>query len=188
MIDTLSRFWWVPVLRGVAAIIFGILALVLPGITLLALVFMFAAYAVIDGVLSAITGFQARGTNDRWWLGIIEGIVGIVAGVLAFIWPNITAFVLLIFIAAWAIITGIIEIAGAIRLRNEIEGEWLLAIAGVLSIALGVLLFLFPGPGAVGLVWMIGLYAIMFGVTQIVLGILLRSGRKKPRRDEEVYA
>ena len=175
MLTMMSRYWWLVVLRGVFAILFGVLAFVWPGITIGALVILFGAYALVDGVSSVVASIMHRQENDRWWVVLLEGIAGIVFGILTFLWPAMTAVVLLVFIAVWAILTGILEIVAAVRLRKEIEGEWALGVAGVLSILFGVVMLLRPGAGALALIWVIGSYAIVFGVLLIYLGFKLRS-------------
>jgi uncharacterized membrane protein HdeD (DUF308 family) len=162
------------VLRGLAALIFGILAFIWPGITLTALVFLFGAYALVDGIFALAAGVRAYGELKRWWLLSIEGIFSLLAGVLAFIWPGITALVLLVMISAWAIVTGIFEIVAAIQMRKYVTGEWLLVLSGVASVAFGVLLLINPLAGALAVVWIIGAYAIVFGVMMMVLGFRLR--------------
>jgi len=174
MVASLSRYWWVLAIRGVAAILFGIAAFVWPDITLAALVLLFGAYALVDGIFAVINGFSVRKENERWWMVILEGLAGIIFGVLTFLWPSITALVLLYFIAAWSILTGAFEIAAAIRLRREIEGEWLLGLAGCASILFGIILIIVPGPGAIALIWVIGSYALIFGVLLLVLAFRLR--------------
>jgi uncharacterized membrane protein HdeD (DUF308 family) len=178
-VDSLSRNWWAVSLRGLAGILFGIITFFAPGISLAALVLLFGAYAFADGVLAIVSAVRRRGA-DRWWLLLLEGLVGIAAGVLTFLWPGITALALLYVIAAWALVTGAFEIAAAIRLRKAITGEWLLALSGVFSIALGVLLVLFPGPGALAVVIWIGAYAFVFGALLFALGLRLR-GVGSPR-------
>lgn len=175
MVGTLSRNWWMLAVRGLIAIIFGILAFIWPGLTLWALVLMFGAYVFVDGIFALVTAFRGRDTNDRWWVFLLEGLAGIAAGVLAFIWPGMTAFVLLYLIAAWAIVTGVIEVVAAIRLRKEIEGEWVLALSGVASIIFGVLMVLWPGAGALAVIWLIAAYAIFFGVLLIFLAFRVRN-------------
>ena len=168
----LARNWWSLVLRGAIAILFGILAFIWPGITVLVFVALFAAYAIIDGILAIISAFR----DSRNWLAlVIEGVLGLAAGIVAILWPGITALALLYLIAAWAVVTGIFEIAAAIRLRREISNEWLLGLAGLLSIVFGIILFLFPGSGALAVVWIIASYAILFGILLIALGLRLRS-------------
>jgi uncharacterized membrane protein HdeD (DUF308 family) len=179
MLNNLSRYWWLLALRGVAAIIFGILAFVWPGLTLGALVILFGVYVLIDGISNIVTGFSHRETNDRWWVMLLEGLVGILAGILTFVYPGISAVILLYFIASWAILTGIFEIVAAIRLREEITGEWALALSGIASIIFGVLLFLFPGTGALAVVWIIGSYAILFGALLIYLAFKVRGNEAR---------
>lgn len=181
MIATLSRNWWVLAIRGVAAILFGIAAFLWPGITLTVLVLLFGAYVLVDGIFAVVAGISVRKEQERWWMMVLEGVAGIIIGVLTFLYPSITALVLLYFIAAWAIVTGAFEIAAAIRLRREIEGEWLLALAGIASLIFGVLLVIMPGPGALALIWLIGAYAIVFGVLMLVLAFRLRSLRDTVR-------
>lgn len=161
--------------RGAAAVIFGILALVWPSITLLALVFLFGIYALVDGIaILAGVSRKAEEVAGRKGLLILQGIVSILAGIVAVVWPGITALALLLVIAAWAFITGALEIAAAIKLRKEISSEWLLGLAGVLSIAFGVLLLISPGAGAVAVVWMIGFYAILSGVLLLALAFRIK--------------
>jgi uncharacterized membrane protein HdeD (DUF308 family) len=174
-VETLARNWWLVLLRGIAGIIFGVLAFVWPSLSLAVLVIIFGAYAFADGVLAIISAIRWRGETERWWLILLEGIAGVAIGVITFFWPGITALALLYVIAAWALVTGALEIAAAIRLRNVIEGEWLLLLSGIASVALGVLLALFPGPGALALVLWIAAFAILSGALLIALGFKLRS-------------
>lgn len=178
MIQMLARNWWVLALRGVLAIIFGILALVWPELTVLSLILVFGAYVLLDGIFAVISGIRSYGENRRWWAVLLEGIAGIVVGVLTFLWPDVTGLVLLYFIAAWAIVTGIFEIVAALQMRREITGEWLMILSGLLSIVFGVVLVLFPEAGALGLVWVIGAYAIVFGLLLIFLAFRLRGMRR----------
>ncbi len=183
MENMLARNWWLIALRGVAAIIFGVLALVWPGITLLALTILFGAYALVDGFLAVIAALTHHTGNRRWWVVLLEGIAGIAAGILTFIWPGLSAFVLVLLIAAWAIVTGILEIWSAIELRRVIKNEWLLILSGLLSVVFGLLVAIFPGAGALAIVWLIGAYAIVFGVLFLILGFRLRSraaGQPRP--------
>lgn len=175
MIRTLTKNWWVFIIRGLFAIIFGVLAMMWPELTLFALVWFFAAYVLADGVFQVFSAISRRENFDRWWLILLEGVFGIVFGVLTFAWPGITGLVLLILIAAWASITGILEIAAAIQLRKEIENEWLLAFSGVISIGLGVLMMIWPAASAVAIAFMISIYAIIFGATLILLGFRLKN-------------
>jgi uncharacterized membrane protein HdeD (DUF308 family) len=182
-LDSLSRNWWAVMLRGLAGILFAIITFFAPAISLAALVLLFGAYAFADGVLAVVTAVRRRGA-DRWALLLLEGIVGIAAGVLTLLWPGITALALLYLVAAWALVTGAFEIAAAIRLRKMITGEWLLALSGIFSIALGVLLVLFPGPGALALVIWIGAYAFVFGALLFALGLRLRGLRSPQAREQ----
>jgi uncharacterized membrane protein HdeD (DUF308 family) len=159
-------------MRGIVGLVFGIIAFAWPGVTIAALVIIFGMYAVIDGVTNLMLGVT-RARNR--WPHVVQGIFGIAAGVLTFLWPGVTAFVLVIFIGAWAIITGVFEIVAAIRLRKEITGEWMLALSGLLSLAFGVLIFAFPAAGAVGIAWILGAYAAAAGIILIALGVKLRS-------------
>ena len=175
LLRAMADKWWLVLLRGIAAIIFGVLAFVWPVITLLTLTFLWGAFAVADGILAlwgAITGPSGQ-MGSRVWLAIV-GIAGILAGLLAFAWPGVTALVLLLFIAVWAIIIGVMQIWGAIQLRKEIEGEWLLILSGLLSVAFGVLLLVQPGAGALAVVWIIGWYAILAGCIYIALAVRLK--------------
>lgn len=174
MLSNLTRYWWLLALRGVAAVIFGILAFIWPQLTLSVLVILFGAYVFVDGIANLITGVSDRQANERWWVMILEGIVSIAAGILTFVYPGITAVVLLYVIAFWAILTGMLEIAAAVRLRREIDGEWVLGLSGAASILLGLALIIFPGAGALAVIWLIGTYAILFGVLMIYLGFKLR--------------
>ena len=177
-VGTLARNWWVVLLRGVAGIIFGLATFFAPEISLTVLVLVFGAYAFLDGVLALISAIRRRGATDHWWLLVLEGVMGVAVGVLTFVWPDITALALLYLIAAWALVTGGLEIAAAIRLRKVITGEWLLVLTGIASVALGVILILFPEPGALAVVLWIGAYALVSGVLLIALGIRLRSWAK----------
>ena len=185
VLPVLSRNWWLVALRGLAAIVFGVLAFVWPAITLWALVLLFGAYMLVDGIFAIVAAVRAAGREARWWLLLIEGVLGVLAGLVAAFWPGLTALALLYFIAAWAIVSGILEIAGAIRLRREIEGEWALGLSGALSLLFGVLLVVIPAPAdLLSLVWLIGAYALAFGVLLLVLAFRLRgtSEMHTPRR------
>jgi uncharacterized membrane protein HdeD (DUF308 family) len=178
MLETLTRDWWAIALRGLAAVLFGLMALIWPGITLFALVLIFGVYAVVDGAFTLIAALDRRhrGRPDggsRGWL-IAEGIAGIIIGVLAAVWPGITALTVLWMIAAWAVATGVLEIVAAVLLRHELRHEWLLAVNGALSVLFGVLLAVWPAAGALTLVVLIGIAAIVFGVTLLTLGFRLR--------------
>lgn len=173
MLDALARNWWLIVLRGVLAVVFGVLAFIWPGITLITLIFLYGAFAFADGVLAIAAAIRGGSPVPRWWL-VLVGMFGILAGVLTAVWPQITALVLLLFIAGWAIATGVLQIIGAIKLRHEIDDEWLLIASGVLSVAFGVLLAAWPGAGALAMVLVIGAFAIMYGALLILFGLRLR--------------
>lgn len=181
-VSALAERWWVLEIRGVAAILFGILAIVAPGTSLLALLILWGAYALVDGVFNLILAARRGRAGQSWGWLVFEGIVSIGAGVLTFAWPGMTALILLVVIAVWAVLTGIAKIATAIRIRRQVSGEWMLAVSGVLSILFGVFLLLSPGAGALALVWVIGAYAIIFGALLIGLGLRLhRWGRSLAR-------
>jgi uncharacterized membrane protein HdeD (DUF308 family) len=174
LLQELSKHWWLLLLRGIAAIVFGVLAFIWPGLTLLTLVILYGVFAIFDGVLAFAALFGRTGPEvPKWWL-VLTGILDIGAGLIALFWPGITALVLIIFIGAWAIVRGVMEIIAAIQLRKEIEGEWLLVLAGVLSVLFGLGVLIYPGAGAVALAWLIGIYAIAIGVVMIMLALRLR--------------
>lgn len=174
MFVALAHNWWTLLLRGILAVIFGILTFVYPGITLLVLTMLFGAYALVDGIFAVVAAVSAPEGQKRWWVTLLEGIVGIIVGVLTFFMPGLTALGLLHLIAIWAIITGIFEIVAAIRLRKQITGEWLLILSGAVSVLFGLLIVLMPGAGALAVVWWIGAYTIVFGILFIVLSFRLR--------------
>ena len=171
----LANNWWSLVIRGLIAILLGILTLAWPGITVGALVILFGAYALVDGIVNVAGAWRASKAHERWGVLIIEGVVGIAAALVTFAWPAITAIVLVYVIAAWAIVTGAFEIAAAVRLRKHISGEWLLALAGVASIVFGVLLMAAPLAGALVIAIWIGVYELIFGGMLVGLGLRLRS-------------
>jgi uncharacterized membrane protein HdeD (DUF308 family) len=174
MLSNLIRNWWLFALRGLFAVVFGVVAFVWPEVTRLALVLWFGAYLVLDALLALVIGIgPLRGT--RWWPMIVTGLVGIVAGALILIWPHTAARVVLYFTAAWAMAKGVFDLAAAIAFRREISNEWAVGLTGVAAIALGVLLVAFPDAGLVGLTWAIGAYSLMAGVAQLVLAFRLRS-------------
>ena len=175
MREYLGRNWGLIVLRGTAAVLFGVLALARPGITLAALVFMWGAYAIADGVLAMVAAWRIRGHGRPLWSLFVVGALGIAAGVVTYRWPGLTALVLLMVIASWAIGVGVLQVVAAIRLRKEIAGEWALGLSGALSVAFGIMAVLHPGAGALAVLWMIGGYAVGFGVLLIALGFRLRA-------------
>ena len=175
MVDVLSRNWWTFLIRGIAAVIFGILALAMPGIALVVLVLLFGAYALVDGIFALIGAVRAAEAKDRWAHLLFVGIFGILVGAITFFYWQITAFALLYLIAAWAIVTGILELVGAFELRRLMPGELWWVLAGLASIAFGVLLIERPGSGALAVVWIIAFYAILFGGFLIGLSFRLRA-------------
>jgi uncharacterized membrane protein HdeD (DUF308 family) len=170
--------WWSVVLRGVLAVLFGITALAAPRISFVALVAAFGLYALVDGVITLISAFRHRAADTPRWHPVLEGAAGIVVGALTLFWPGITALALVYLVAAWALVSGALKIVAAVKLRKAIHGEWLLALAGVATLALGVFLFVRPAAGALALTIWFGAYALIFGVTLIGLGLRIRSWRK----------
>lgn len=162
------------VIRGIVAVVLGLIAFFWPGITIAALVVLFGFYAIVDGITNLGIGFSREGREGRW-AHFLQGGAGIAAGVLAFTWPNVTGLALVWLIAAWAIVTGVLAIAAAFRLRRVISGEWLLGLSGVLSILFGLYVFARPLVGAVGIAWALGAYAMAVGITLISLGVRLRT-------------
>jgi uncharacterized membrane protein HdeD (DUF308 family) len=171
--------WWAIVLRGVAAVLFGLLAFSRPGITLGALIVLFAAYALVDGILAIAAAINRTDLTGHWGYMLLRGILSIAASVIAMTYPAMTALALLFLIAGWAIATGIVEISAAIRLRKVISGEWLMVVAGLLSIVFGVALAAYPGPGILTVVTLIGTFAVIFGGLLIGLGFSLRAKGKR---------
>ncbi len=174
MLEAITKNWWLLLLRGIGAIAFGILAFSWPGLTLLVLVMLYAAHALIDGVTALVLGLSGKLKGVPWWNMVLVGLLGIAAGIVAFVWPGITATALLIVIASFAIVRGVFEIMAAIRLRKEIDNEWLLGLAGATSILFGIALLAWPGAGLLTLVWLIAAYAIAFGILEVVLSLRLR--------------
>jgi uncharacterized membrane protein HdeD (DUF308 family) len=171
----LARNWWSLLIRGLLGILIGVLAFLWPHITIAALVLLFGAYALIDGVLHVVGAVNAAQKNERWGVHLIAGIMGIVAGVITFFWPAITTFALVYLIAAWAVMVGIFDILTAIKLRKHIDHEWLLALSGVASLVFGVLIFFAPVAGAVAIALWVGIYAFFSGAVLIALAFRLRS-------------
>ncbi|MEP7286082.1 MAG: HdeD family acid-resistance protein [Chloroflexota bacterium] len=169
-----SRMWWMFAIRGVAAILFGLAALIWPITAILVLVNLFGAYMLVDGIFAVAAALTGRSGHKAWWATLIEGLVGIGLGIFSFIAPGVVVTSLIWVMAAWAIVTGIFEIIAAIRLRETITNEWMLGLGGVLSIIFGILLAIQPGVGALTILWLIGGYAIVFGIMFIVLAFRLR--------------
>ena len=173
--QTIQRNWRMLALRGILAIIFGLIAITVPGIALLAFIYVFGAYALIDGIIAVVVSLRERGSLGRWGWVLFEGILSILVGIVAFVYPGLTALVLLYLVAIWAILTGIIEIVTAFAIREYISREWALVLAGVLSIVFGIILIIFPGAGLLSILWLVGIYAIVFGVLFIIRAFQLRS-------------
>ena len=174
MVIAFASRWWTLAARGIAAILFGILTFISPGLSLFALVMLFGAWALADGVFNLVMALRTR-KGERWGWLVLEGVTSILVGILTFFWPGITALSLLFLIAAWSIVTGIAEVVAAVRLRKVIQGEWLLGLSGVLSIVFGLLLFAFPGAGALAVIVWIGAYSIVFGALLVALAFRLRA-------------
>jgi uncharacterized membrane protein HdeD (DUF308 family) len=173
MFDLMTRHWWVLALRGAFAILFGVVAWVWPHITLWVLVVLFGAYALVDGVTAVAQAVRGTTGGPRGLLAV-SGAAGIVLGIVAMAWPGVTALALLMLIAAWAVVTGVLEIVAAVSLRRELRGEWMYAVTGAISIVFGILLFAWPVSGALAVVWLIGLIAILFGAALVGAALRLR--------------
>jgi uncharacterized membrane protein HdeD (DUF308 family) len=173
VLHALAKNWWLLLLRGIAAVVFGALAFAWPGLTLLTLILLYGAFALTDGVIAIITAITGNAPAGRWWLAIV-GVLGIAVGAFTFMLPGMTALILLFTMAGWAVAIGILQIIGAIRLRKEIDNEWLLILSGVISVLFGLGVMLYPGAGALALVWVVGTYAIIAGVLYIGLAIRLK--------------
>jgi uncharacterized membrane protein HdeD (DUF308 family) len=179
----LAENWWSFVIRGMFAVVLGMVTFIWPAITLQALVLVFGAYALLDGIFSIVGAWHAARAHERWGILILEGIAGIGAAAVTMLWPLVTALALVFIIAGWSIATGILEIIAAIKLRRYIKGEWLLALGGVLSIVFGVLVTIAPLAGALVIALWIGAYAFVFGVLMIALGFRLRAWLKSGQRE-----
>ncbi|HTW36307.1 MAG TPA: HdeD family acid-resistance protein [Rhizomicrobium sp.] len=174
MFATLAKNWWAFAIRGVLGVLFGLIAFVWPGVTMLSLVIVFAAYAIVDGVFAIIAAVRAAEQHQRWTLFLLEGVIGIVVGVLAFLWPALTVVVFVTLIAFWALLTGGLMLAAAFRLHPD-HGRWWFVLGGVASIIYGALLLVAPLIGALVLTWWIGAYALVFGIAMLVGAFRLRS-------------
>jgi uncharacterized membrane protein HdeD (DUF308 family) len=181
---TMARMWWAFLLRGVLAIIFGVVVLLFPGIGLTTLVLFFAVWMISDGFAELIGAWRTRGQKN-WWVGILEGVAGLVAGILAVLLPGLTSLVLLYLVAGWAIVTGVLEIYAAIKLREEITGELWMGLAGLLSVLFGLYLIVFPGAGILSLLWLAGVFAIVFGAFMLMLGWRLRAIHEQAKSQAE---
>jgi len=172
--NALARNWWTLALRGVLAILFGIVIIAWPGIALQSLVLLFGAYVFVDGIFAIISAFQHR-DHAHWWVTLLEGIVGVIAGILTFIMPGITALSLLVMIGVWAVVTGVLEIVTAYRMRATIENEWALGLAGLASVLFGLFVLFAPGAGALAILGLIAGYSIVFGVLMLIVAFRLRN-------------
>jgi uncharacterized membrane protein HdeD (DUF308 family) len=179
MLSVFFRYWWLLLLRGIVAIVFGVLAFAWPGMTLTTLVLFFGAYVFVNGAILIMNAIGSRKQKDDWWVLLIEGLLGVGVGIMTAFAPGITGVALLLYIAAWALAAGVLEIVAAIRLRKVVSGEWWLAVGGVMSIIFALLLMRFPAAGALSAIWLIGTYAILFGAILIVLGFKVHTLGKK---------
>ena len=175
MVHTLKLNWWLLALRGLVAVLFGVLAFMWPGATLITLVWLFGAFALVNGILSLVLAAKTPKGYPKVGSLIFGGLLGILAGLLAFVMPGITALGLLILIAAWAIVTGIMELVAAVRLRKIINNEWLLVLAGIASVVFGILLLFQPAAGALVLIWWIGAWALLSGILLMILAFRMRN-------------
>jgi uncharacterized membrane protein HdeD (DUF308 family) len=173
LINILIRNWWALALRGVAAVIFGLIAIALPGLTLTVLVLFFAAYLLVDGVFALVAGLKAAEHHERWGALALEGVLDLIAGAAVVMWPGLTLVVFVYMAAFWALVSGVALLVAAFRLHRQ-HGEWMLLLAGLLSIAWGVVVALFPIAGLVVWAWWIGAYALIFGIVMLVLAFRLR--------------
>ncbi|MCE5229188.1 HdeD family acid-resistance protein [bacterium] len=177
--NLLSRYWWIIMLRGILAIVFGLIVLAYPGISLASLILLFAAYVFVDGAGNVFHAFEGRHEHEHWWVMLLTGLAGMLVGVLTVGNPGLTALVILFYIAIWAIATGILQIVAAIRLRREIEGEFWMMLGGLVSVLFGMFLMGRPGAGALAILWLIGVYAIVSGIITTSLAFKMRSFVKR---------
>jgi uncharacterized membrane protein HdeD (DUF308 family) len=181
MIRAISKYWWIFTLRGVIAILFGLGALLWPALTLGVMVFLFGFFALFEGILTIVTSFK-KGDEKSGWTLLLEGLAGLLVCVIvllgtsigAMLWPRVAAVMLVYYIAGWAILAGIFKILTAFRIRKEVKGEWILGLSGLISLLVGLMLILRPGAGVVAVAWLIGLYAIILGIFQLLLGLKFR--------------
>lgn len=177
-----TRSWWVLALRGALAILFGVLAFMWPQLTLLVLVGLFAAFALLSGITAIVGALSNRKSNDDWWVVLLLGIVSVGAGIIAAFTPGMAALVLVLLIGANALVTGVLDIISAIRLRKAIEGEWMLALSGLVSIVFGAIVFFMPAAGALAMIWVISLYAVVFGAFMLVAAFRARAAARRRER------
>jgi uncharacterized membrane protein HdeD (DUF308 family) len=174
LLRDLARKWWIIVLQGVAAILFGVLAFAQPGATLAALLLLVALWALADGILALLASVGAAETKEPWWPWVLHALVSVGVGLIALRWPGITAYALLLLIAYWAILRGILTIVAAIQLRRVLQGEFWMILGGIISVLFGAGIVIVPGAGALAVIWLIGLYAIVLGATLILAGVRLK--------------
>lgn len=179
MIHELAKYWWLVVLRGVLAVLFALMAFIWPAITLAILVIFLGAYLLVDGIFALVHGFRVMKTDSSWWGFVLVGLAGIVAGLIALFMPGVTALFLVTLVALWSLVTGILEIIIAIRLRKEITGEWMLIVAGIFSVIFGILLFMQPVAGVVVIAWWLGIYALFLGIFLLSVGFRLKKVAKE---------
>lgn len=174
MIDRFSAHWWLFLLRGLAAIAFGIIALADPDIAIAVLVIVFGAYALVDGAIAIVSSIRGSHTDNRWWLLLLEGVASLVAGIVAFVWPDVVAFAFAYLLGAWAILTGAFAIVSALQLRSHMPDEWMWILSGGVSVALGILIMLLPAAGLFVWSYMIGIYALIAGLALVAVAFRLR--------------
>jgi uncharacterized membrane protein HdeD (DUF308 family) len=172
--DTLSRYWYITLVRGVLWILFGIFMFVQPRISILALTLTFGAFALADGIVSVVSAIGGRETNDSWWILLIRGLAAFGVGLLTLVTPQMTAVAVLVWIAIWAIVTGLLEIFAAVRLRKEIQDEFGLALGGLVSVAFGVFLLARPAVGVLAVLWVIAFYSLAFGMVLVSMAFETR--------------
>jgi uncharacterized membrane protein HdeD (DUF308 family) len=175
----LSRYWWMILLRGLIAVLFGITIFASPGISLVTLVLLFGGYSLVDGIGNVVTAIGGRKDDETWWVLLLGGLAGIGVGILTFVTPGVTALILLFYVAIWAIATGLLQIVTALRLRKVIQGEFWMVLGGIASVIFGVLLIANPGGGALAVLTIIAVYAILFGATVIILALKARRFAKR---------
>lgn len=174
MLHALAKNWWLILLRGLCAILFGVLTFIWPSVSLFTLVLLYGAFALADGIFALAAAITGNTPTPRWWLAVV-GLLGIAAGTMTFLWPGVTAVVLQVFIACWAIAIGVMQIVGAIQLRKEIHDEWLLIAGGALSVVFGLIMLTRPSVGALALLYVIGAYAILYGLLLVSFSLRLRN-------------
>ena len=175
VLPPLARHWWVFLVRGLVAIAFGLVAFFYPVATLYTFILFYAVFSIVDGAFALVSAVRGReGPGPRWWLALI-GVLGVVAGLAAYLWPGLTALALLTLIGIWALVYGVVEIIGAIRLRKEIDNEWLLLVHGILAALFGLIVLVRPGAGALALIWLIASFALASGVVLVILSFRLKA-------------